>query len=105
MPMSTWAWHPTEKKWARCPLYGGSPFDHSLLPDQHVVANAEEEAHDGGEEGAHDQQGGEDFVVIAVVSGPVDVPAQAGTDAGGFGHQQREEGSAQAHEQADENAG
>ena len=43
-----------------------------------------------------------DLAVFGVALRPVDVPAEAGLDADGFGDDQRQKGRAQAHEEADE---
>src|SRR5438874_4050977 len=44
--------------------YSSSPLDYSLLPNKNSIAQFEEQSHDGGEEGRHDDEGGEDFAVF-----------------------------------------
>jgi hypothetical protein len=79
------------------------PFDRSFLPDQDAVAELEEERHDGGEEDGHDRERGENFVVFGPALRPLQVPAKARFHTDSFGHDESNEGGAEAHEEANEN--
>src|SRR4051812_10278700 len=80
------------------------PPDHALLPDEHPVAHFEKEGHDRGKESGHDHERGINFSVFSPALSPADVPAEPGFHANAFGHDQSQEGSAQAHEQTHKNA-
>src|SRR5262245_29313588 len=56
--------------------YSSSPLDYSLLPDQNVVAQFEQQSHHRREERGHDDERCENFAVFSPSLCPTNIPTK-----------------------------
>src|SRR5438132_524688 len=85
------------------PRHSSLPLNHSLLPNEDSIAQFEEQSHNGGEEGRHDDEGCEDFAVFGPALRPTDIPTEAGFNSHSFRDHESQKRRTESHEQADEN--
>src|SRR5437868_232486 len=78
--------------------HSSSPLDYSLLPNQNAIAQFEEQSHNGGEEGRHDDEGGEDFAVFGPALRPTDIPTEAGFNSHSFRDHESQKRRTESHE-------